>query len=67
VEILVLAHSHTIGVVELPVSVQYKSGAERISHFRPFVDFWRNAGTFGRLIVLRLLVPLSLRRRLTKR
>jgi hypothetical protein len=28
---------------------------KRISHFRPFVDFCRNSGTFSRLIFLRIL------------
>lgn len=63
VEILALAYWSGIRIIEVPVNVQY---AERISHFRPFVDFWRNAGTFGRLITLRILVPPALRRRLIR-
>ncbi len=67
VEILVLAQWHGIRIDEMPVSVLYQPRGERISHFRPFVDFWRNAGTFSRLIALRLLVPRSWRRRMTQR
>ncbi|MCL4558052.1 MAG: glycosyltransferase family 2 protein [Deltaproteobacteria bacterium] len=67
VEILVLAHWNGISIVEVPVRVLYPRGEGRISHFRPFVDFWRNAGTFTRLIAMRLALPLSWRRRLTQR
>jgi len=55
VEILVLAGWHRLPVLEVPVSVVYT--AERISHFRPFVDFWRNSFTFSRLISQRILLP----------
>ncbi len=55
VEILVLAGWHRLPVYEAPVSVVYT--AERISHFRPFVDFWRNSFTFSRLITQRILIP----------
>lgn len=67
VEIVVLAHWMGIPIIEVPVKVMYRPGGERISHFRPFVDFWRNAGTFSRLITMRLLLPLSWRRRLIKK
>ncbi len=66
VEIVVLAHWKGIGIIEAPVKVTYQRGKDRVSHFRPFVDFWRNGGTFGRLIALRLL-PMPLRRRLIQK
>jgi len=64
VEILVLAHWMGIPIIEVPVRVTYKPGGERVSHFRPFIDFWRNAFTFTRLITIRLLLPMSLRKRI---
>jgi glycosyltransferase involved in cell wall biosynthesis len=67
VEIVVLAHWIGIPIVEIPVKVIYHSKEGRISHFRPFVDFWRNAGTFTRLITMRVLLPLKLRRRLIQK
>lgn len=54
VEILVRARWAGIPVVEAPVGVSYAPGGERVSHFRPFVDFCRNSGTFSRLIFLRI-------------
>ncbi len=65
VEILVLAGWHRLPVLEAPVSVRYT--AERVSHFRPFVDFWRNSFTFTRLITQRLLIPRSFRVRRGRR
>ena len=67
VEILALAHWNGIRIIEVPVRVMYPRGKERISHFRPFVDFWRNAGTFSRLITMRILLPLPLRQRLIRK
>ena len=55
VEILVRARWAGIPVVEAPVNVSYTPGMKRISHFRLFVDFCRNSGTFSRLIFLRIL------------
>jgi len=63
VEILVKARWKGIPVMEAPVGVNYAPGAERISHFRPFVDFIRNNNTFARLIVQRIFVPPHIRRR----
>ena len=63
VEILVRAIWNNIPVVERPVGVKYKKDLPRISHFRPFVDFWRNAFIFTRLIMMRILIPWPLRRR----
>lgn len=53
VEVLARARWSGIPVLEAPVGVSYAPG--RISHFRPFRDFCRNALTFTRLILLRLL------------
>lgn len=54
VEILVKAKRKGIPVIEVPVRVNYNPGGERISHFRPFVDFMRNSSTFSRLIFSRI-------------
>ena len=57
VEILVQAKRKGIPVVEAPVRVNYNPNGERISHFRPFVDFLRNSSTFTRLIFTRIFPP----------
>lgn len=54
VEILVQARRHGLEVVEAPIRVDYNPDGARISHFRPFVDFLRNARTFARLIFTRI-------------
>lgn len=56
VEVLVRAHWKGVSVREVPVSVNYLPPDERISHFRPWVDFSRNAKTFTRLIVHRIFM-----------
>ncbi|MEN6320123.1 MAG: glycosyltransferase family 2 protein [Syntrophaceae bacterium] len=56
VEILVKAKWQGIPVLETPVQVTYESEGERISHYRGFVDFCRNTGTFTRLIFIRICV-----------
>jgi hypothetical protein len=45
--------------------VSYPPEGERVSHFRPFVDFWRNALAFTRLILMRLFLPRRTRCRLS--
>ena len=55
VEALVLARRHRLPVIEVPVAVHYLPPHERISHFRPWVDFFRNARTFSRLLTRRVL------------
>ena len=65
VEILAKAGWNGIPVVETPVSVTYTPGTPRISHFRPFIDFLRNSGTFCRLIIQRLTIPSIIRRKLS--
>ncbi len=64
VEVLAKAGWLRIPVIEAPVSVSYTPGMERVSHFRPFVDFWRNSGTFMRLIFQRILIPRFIRRKM---
>jgi len=58
VEILVRAGWKGIPVIEAPVNVHYAAAGKRISHFRPFVDFMRNSGTFARLIIRRVFSSL---------
>ena len=55
VEVLVLARRQGIDTIETPVSVVYQPRGERISHFQPWRDFWRNSATFSRLICGRIL------------
>lgn len=50
VEILVQARRCGVPVVEVPVGVHYLPADQRISHFRPGVDFLRNARVFTRLM-----------------
>lgn len=54
VEILVKAREQGIPVLEAPVQVVYQKGAERISHFHPWKDFFRNSITFSKLICKRI-------------
>jgi glycosyltransferase involved in cell wall biosynthesis len=65
VEILSKAGWNGFPVIEAPVSVSYTPGTQRISHFRPFVDFWRNSGTFMRLIFQRILIPRFIRKKMS--
>jgi len=54
VEILVKAKRKQIPVIEAPIRVTYQQGPEKISHFHPVSDFFRNFGTFSRLITQRI-------------
>ncbi|MBN1548354.1 MAG: glycosyltransferase family 2 protein [Syntrophaceae bacterium] len=56
VEVLVRARWRGMSVLEAPVDVVYAPGKERISHYRGFVDFFRNAATFSRLIMQRWFI-----------
>lgn len=56
IEVLVKAAWSAIEVIEAPIGVSYPPKAERVSHFRPFVDFWRNTTTFARLITRRVVL-----------
>jgi glycosyltransferase involved in cell wall biosynthesis len=53
VEVLVKAHRNKIDVIEAPIHVAYPT--DRVSHFRPFIDFLRNSATFSRLIFRRII------------
>lgn len=57
VEVLVRAAWQGIPIVEAPICAAYGSTLPRISHFRPFIDFLRNAKTFSRLIIKRVFTP----------
>jgi glycosyltransferase involved in cell wall biosynthesis len=57
VEILVRAVWSGIPVLEVPVQAIYGSAEERVSHFRPWMDFWRNTKTFTRLVAQRIFTP----------
>ena len=62
VEILVLAVWRGIPIIEVPVHALYGPVEERVSHFRPWLDFWRNTRTFARLVAKRALIPSRLRK-----
>jgi glycosyltransferase involved in cell wall biosynthesis len=55
VEILVLAVWRGLPILEVPVRVLYGPEEERVSHFKPWLDFWRNTRTFSRLLAARAL------------
>jgi glycosyltransferase involved in cell wall biosynthesis len=56
VEILVLAVWGGLPIREVPVRVLYGPDLERVSHFKPWLDFWRNTRTFSRLMTTRVLL-----------
>jgi len=62
VEVLVRAVRSGIPIIEAPVRATYGPAGERVSHFRPWVDFWRNTKTFSRLVATRILIPSRLRK-----
>lgn len=62
VEILVLAVRKGLPILEVPVRVLYGPDNERVSHFKPWLDFWRNTRTFSRLIAARIFTPLRERK-----
>jgi glycosyltransferase involved in cell wall biosynthesis len=62
VEVLVRAVWCGIPIIETPVRALYGPLEERVSHFRPWLDFWRNTRTFTRLITTRILIPSRLRK-----
>lgn len=55
VEVLVRARRAGLPILEVPVSVTYQPPGGRVSHFRPWRDFGRNAATFTRLIATRFV------------
>ena len=56
VEILARAKWRGLSVLSAPVRVTYQREGERVSHYRGFVDFLRNTGTFSRLIFTRICI-----------
>ncbi len=62
VEVLVRAVWRGIPIVETPVHAIYGPPEERVSHFRPWLDFWRNTQTFTKLIATRVLIPARFRK-----
>jgi len=62
VEILVRAVWRGIPIIEVPVHSVYGDVSERVSHFKPWLDFWRNTRTFARLVAMRILLPPRLRK-----
>ena len=62
VEVLARAAWSGIPIMEVPVRALYGPPGERISHFRPWLDFWRNTRTFARLVAVRILIPSKLRK-----
>ena len=62
VEVLVRAVWRGIPIIEVPVRAIYGPPGERVSHFRPWLDFWRNTQTFAKLVATRVLIPSRLRR-----
>jgi len=62
VEVLVRAVWSGIPLIEAPVNAIYGPPEERVSHFRPGLDFWRNTQTFVRLVATRVLIPSRLRK-----
>ena len=62
VEVLVRAVWRGIPIVETPVRAIYGPRDKRVSHFRPWLDFWRNTQTFTRLVATRILIPSKLRK-----
>ena len=62
VVVLVRAVWSGIPIIETPVHAFYGPPEVRVSHFRPWLDFWRNTKVFARLIAIRVLVPSKRRR-----
>jgi glycosyltransferase involved in cell wall biosynthesis len=62
VEVLVRAVWSGVPILEVPVQALYGAAEDRISHFRPWMDFWRNTKTFTRLVAQRILIPSNWRR-----
>jgi len=62
VEVLVRAVWRRISIIETPVHAIYEPPGERVSHFRPWLDFWRNTKTFTALVATRILIPSRLRK-----
>ncbi|MBI4879940.1 MAG: glycosyltransferase [Planctomycetes bacterium] len=57
IEALVKAAWSGVPVRSVPVRARYFQGAERVSHFRPFLDFARISRLNTRLVTLRICLP----------
>ncbi len=55
VEVLVKAKRKNITIISSEITSLYPKKNERVSHFRPWLDFWRNSLTFNRLVWQRVL------------
>lgn len=55
VEVIVRAAWRKVNVISIPVKVYYPPGDERVSHFRPFTDFFRISVLNTVLVLLALL------------
>jgi hypothetical protein len=53
--VLVQARRAGMAILEVSVPVTYQPPGGRVSHFRPWRDFGRNAATFTRLIATRFV------------
>lgn len=61
VEVLVLAAWAKMKIIEVDISTRYRLPGQRISHFQPGLDFWRNTAAFSRLLTKRVLLTRKLR------
>ncbi len=57
IEVLVKAAWSGVPVRSVPARARYFQGAERVSHFRPFLDFARISRLNTRLVTLRCCLP----------
>jgi glycosyltransferase involved in cell wall biosynthesis len=62
VEILVRAVWSGIPILEVPVQAIYGPAEDRVSHFKPWMDFCRNTKTFTRLVAQRIFIPSTWRK-----
>ncbi len=62
IEILISASWNNIAVKSVPVHLLYMTKEERVSHFRPFVDFMRISKVNSRAAMIRLFLPKNVRK-----
>ncbi|HMA63934.1 MAG TPA: DUF2062 domain-containing protein [Chitinispirillaceae bacterium] len=61
IEILISASWNNIAVKSVPVHLLYMTKEERVSHFRPFIDFMRISKVNSRAALIRLFLPKNVR------
>jgi glycosyltransferase involved in cell wall biosynthesis len=61
IEILISASWNNIAVKSVPVHLLYMTKEERVSHFRPFIDFMRISKVNSRAAMIRLFLPKNVR------